>query len=135
MYCKYCGKQLADEAIACTACGRPTDNYKRMRAAAPVRTTPAQTVQPAQPAPAEKRTNNFAIAGFVVSLLGLWLGALFCIAPAVGLVLSSLALKNSKRCNSCNGLGIAGLVLAICGIVIWLFLWMDLLLTCTIPGY
>ena len=28
MYCSNCGKELADVAVICPACGVPTDNYK-----------------------------------------------------------------------------------------------------------
>ena len=30
MYCKNCGHQINDEAVVCTACGAPTDNYKKV---------------------------------------------------------------------------------------------------------
>lgn len=29
MYCKNCGKQIADEAVICPDCGVPTDNFKK----------------------------------------------------------------------------------------------------------
>ncbi|MDE7380046.1 MAG: DUF4190 domain-containing protein, partial [Clostridia bacterium] len=77
---------------------------------------------PAQP----KRTNGFAIAGFVVSLVSLYLGVYLCIAPIVGLVLSIVGITKSKQYSSCNGLAIAGLVISIITLCFWGLIWLIL---------
>ena len=117
MFCKYCGHELADEAIACTACGRPTDNY-------------IQRVIPAQPARAEIKLNGLAIGGFVTALLSIWLGALVCAVSAAGVILCSIALKMRRRYNSCNGLAIAGLVISIITLVVWFFVFFGIFAAC-----
>ena len=55
MYCKNCGGQIADKAVYCVHCGTATDVGFSVSA---------------RPALQEKRTNGFAIAGFVLALVG-----------------------------------------------------------------
>lgn len=105
MFCKNCGKEIDDRAAICIHCGVPTG-----------------VVQDASVAP--KKVNAFGIAGFVVSLLSMWLGVYFCIASIVGLVLSIVGMVQRKKCTSCNGLAIAGLVLSIISIVLWGLVWL-----------
>lgn len=31
MYCRFCGKELLDQAIICPGCGAPTDNYEKSK--------------------------------------------------------------------------------------------------------
>lgn len=101
MYCKNCGKEIDDKAEVCVYCGVSTQKKE---------------VQ-------EKKVNGFGIAGFVVSLLSLWLGMYFCIASVVGLALSVVGMIMAKKCKV-NGLAIAGLVLGIISLVIWGIVWM-----------
>ena len=86
MFCRNCGKDIDDSAVVCPHCGVATKS----------------TPDPAA-APAPATSNGMAIAGFVLSLLGISL---------VGLILSIIGLKKSKE------LGGAGRGLAIAGIVI-----------------
>jgi len=62
-------------------------------------------------------SNAFATAGFVCSLLGLFLGGLLC---PVGLVLAIVALSKPGG----RGLAIAGIVLGAIGMVGWLLLFL-----------
>lgn len=104
MFCKNCGKEIDDNAVVCVHCGVATD----------VATTSA----------VKKKVNGMGIAGFVVSLLSLWLGVYFCIVSIVGLVLSIVGMVMRKNHNSCNGLAVAGLVIGIISTVIWGLVWM-----------
>lgn len=71
----------------------------------------------------KEKANGFGIAGFVVSLVSLWLGSYYCIASIVGLVLSIIGMSKSKVCGKCNGLAVAGLVIGIISLVIWGIIW------------
>ena len=101
MFCKNCGKEIDDKASVCIHCG--------------VAVTTAGVKD-------EKKVNAFGIAGFVVSLVSLYLGIYFCIASVVGLVLSIVGMVQAKKCRL-NGLAIAGLVLGIISTVIWALVW------------
>lgn len=103
MFCNNCGKEIDDRAIICPYCGiQQNTNVK----------------------PQEKKpVNGIGIAGFVISLLSLWLGVYFCIASIVGLVLSGIGIVVREK-HSVNGLAIAGLVLGIISLVIWGLVWL-----------
>lgn len=101
MFCKNCGKEIDNNADVCIYCGVKVDKSEADA----------------------RKINAFGIAGFVVALLSLWLGVYFCIASIIGLVLSGVGMGMSKKCNSCNGLAIAGLVIAIISLVVWAIIW------------
>ena len=105
MFCKNCGKEIDDRAAICPYCGVPVNT------AATAVGTP------------EKHINGIGIAGFVVSILSLWLGMYYVIASLVALGLSIAAFCMRKKYNSCNGLAIAGLVISIVSTTIWLFIY------------
>lgn len=99
MYCGNCGKEIDDKAVVCPHCGVPV-----------------------KAAEEKKKVNALGIAGFVVSLLSLWLGVYFCIASVVGLVLSAIAVAKREK-YSLGGLAIAGLIIGIVSLVIWGIVW------------
>ncbi|MCM1438867.1 MAG: zinc-ribbon domain-containing protein [Roseburia sp.] len=103
MFCKNCGKEIDDKASICIYCGVATENK-------------------ASNDGREKKLNAFGLAGFIVSLVSLWLGMYFCIASIVGLALSIVGMVNAKKCRL-NGFAIAGLVLGIISLVIWAIVW------------
>ena len=101
MFCKNCGKEIDDNAVVCPSCG----------------------VQQKTMTEKKKPVNGLGIAGFVISLLSLWLGMYFCVASIVGLVLSSVGVAVRNK-HSVNGLAIAGLVLSLISLVIWGLVWL-----------
>ena len=102
MYCKNCGNQVDDNAVVCPYCG------------AGVRNAPVEEKK--------KPVNGLGIAGFVISILSLWLGMYFCIASILALVLSAVAVALRKK-YSVNGLAIAGLVISCITTFIWGIIW------------
>ena len=79
-----------------------------------------QPVQPPQP----KVNNICGIVGFVLALVSVFTGQWLCITCIAALVLSIIGMVNRKKCNSCNGLAIAGLVISIITFVFWLIVWL-----------
>ena len=102
MYCENCGKEINENAVVCPYCGTATKKLTETEKKLPV--------------------NGIGIAGFVVSLLSLWLGVYFCIASIVGVALSAVAMATRSK-HSLNGLAIAGLVISIVSLVIWGLIW------------
>lgn len=90
MFCKSCGKEIADNATVCPYCG----------AVANQPSAPAQQSYAPPPAPVEK--NTMATVGLILAF----------VAPLIGLILSIIGLKKSKE------LGGEGRSLSIAGIVI-----------------
>ena len=99
MFCKECGCKLDDGSDFCPNCGKKIEREP-------------------------KGVNGLAIAGFVVSLLSLGLGYFYAIASVIGLILSAVSMGMRKKYASCNGLGIAGLVIGIISTVIWVIVWL-----------
>ncbi len=104
MFCKNCGKEIDDKAAVCPYCG------------VLVKSGAVEGEEK------KKGVNGVGIAGFVLSLLSLWLGTYFCIVPVIALVLSSVGVGLKKKFGSCNGLAIAGLVISIIALVFWLII-------------
>ena len=102
MFCKNCGKEIDNNAVVCVHCGSKTDNFSSVE---------------------EKKKNVLGIAGFVCSIISIWLGAFFCILPLTALGLSIGGMLKSKNYNSCNGLTLAGLIISILTTAIWLIYW------------
>ena len=150
MFCKKCGGKLSDEDKFCPYCGEKTDSaalgdnarnvYNEAFSGGSVPQTPNpnyynnssyQGGNPYNnncnnfgnqvPSPCQKSVNGFGIAGFVASILSLWLGFLFSIPCFVALGLSITGMTKMKTSSSCNGLAIAGLVISIITTVFWGF--------------
>ena len=96
MYCRYCGKQLADDAAYCPHCGTPTGERAK-------RDEFFDSVPPyTRPAAPTKKMNTLAIVGFVLSFF----------VSLAGLICSIIARKQ------CNETGEDGAGLALAGIII-----------------
>ena len=117
MFCTNCGKEIDDNAVICVHCGVPTHNMIGAR-------NVINAQQQQQPA---KSINAFGLAGFIVSLVSLWLGVYLCITAIVGLSLSIVGMVKAKN-HRLNGFAIAGLVIGICAALIWGTYWLNMLL-------
>ena len=90
-YCEKCGTQVDETTSYCPICGNYMEpsihnpNYSNTRSFG-----------------VEKKTNGFAIAGFVLSFL----------IPLLGWIFGGVGLSNVKKCNSGKGLSIAALIIA-----------------------
>ena len=90
MYCSNCGNHIDDRAAMCPHCGKQTKAIK------------------------QKRTNECAIAGFVLSL---FFGLL-------GLIVSSVGLHRAKHeyNGDCKGLATAGVIFGVLRIVAYILM-------------
>lgn len=116
-YCPACGAQVEESSQFCNTCGyNMNEQAQSTYQTANYNNTPISTTSTS--------SNGMAIAGFVVSLVSLFL-CCGCIS-IVGLILSCIGLKRAKQNNGAGqGLGIAGLIINILGILLslfWLFI-------------
>ena len=106
--CSNCGRRIKDDnAAVCPYCKVPTRYAKK---------TPAK----------EKKTNGFAIAGFVLGAASLFWGIIFVI-PIVGISMNVTGLLNAEKCNTGKVMSRGGLGLAGAGLVFWLIILIILL--------
>ena len=77
MFCKYCGKEIADEAVICVGCGRPVAEAKA---------APAKAEAVFSDGEVKKESNGLMTAACVLSFL----------VPIVGLILSIVGLSKAK---------------------------------------
>lgn len=113
MFCKFCGKPNDDGAKFCSSCGNDLE--------ADVASNPIPENEPTpveQPTVvATKKTSGYAIASFVLSLVGLLIAAIIC--GTLGIIFAAKAFKAIKEQNQGGkGLAVAGLVISICDIVL-----------------
>ena len=89
-YCRTCGAELVDEAVVCPKCGVAVGEIQE-----------------------PQKKNSMAIAGFVLSLVALFIN-LYCIPAVAGLVLSIVGLiQISKGGYKNKNLAIAGIVISV----------------------
>lgn len=93
-YCKYCGAELADDAVACNKCGR--------------------SLEIVSSSGVDRSQNKLGVAGFVLSF--------FFIQP-LALIFSIIGLVVGKKHNDKVGLAIAGLVMGVISIVILVIIY------------
>ena len=112
MFCKNCGKEIANDAAFCPYCGtkiKCENSYSNTINASPYTYTP-------QPAPKDT-SNTIAIVGFVLSFF-------FCLA---GLICSIIGYKKAKEEGFDNkGLAIAGIVISaieLAVVVLYIFIF------------
>ena len=96
-YCIYCGEEIPEGVKYCSNCGKPVDEDENI-----------------EYEENNKKTNGFAIAGFVLALASCCID-LLGINSILGIVFSAVGLGKTKDGREKGkGLAIAGLILAIC---------------------
>ncbi len=109
MQCKKCGKTIKNGANVCPYCKTPVTRYEAGNSA-------SNTVPP---------LNGFAIAGFVLGLVGLLGGGyFFCIIPLLGEIFSALGLKKARETDSGRKIAKRGLIISAIGLAVWLAFWL-----------
>lgn len=113
MFCPKCGANNAEDSKFCVACGAQIEKVDN--AEQEVVQTPVTETEPATPA--KTKMNGSAIAGFVLSLVGIFFAAIIC--GTLGLIFSSVAMKATSSNNAVKGKGlaVAGLVISIIDVV------------------
>lgn len=102
MYCSKCGAPIDDNATFCPNCGSSTS---------PAAAQPYNYTQP-QPAP-QTKSNGCAIAGFILAFF----------MPLIGFILSIVGISKAKECGGDGkGLAIAGLVLSLLDIIVYIII-------------
>lgn len=128
-FCGNCGAQLEDGAQYCPYCGsrfegetRQPESTGMQTQSAPQYTTQTQYTNPvASPSAESRKTNGFAVAGFVLGLVSIVLSWCCCfpITPILGIIFSAVALSQiPKTGEGGKGLAVAGLIISILCIVL-----------------
>ena len=107
MYCRYCGKQIEDNAVTCPDCGKATgvEEIKKTDTADFNEVFEAQETTIEQPPHEELHpvTNDMALIGFVTSF----------VSPLLGWVFGGVGLARSlKRKGKGKGFSIAAIAIA-----------------------
>lgn len=131
-FCGNCGAQLEDSAHYCTYCGTRFEGEAMKFTPTDAQSTQQHTEQHTEQTksadsqiPTSRKTNGFAVAGFVLGLVSIVLTWCFCfpITPILGIVFSSMALSQiAKSGDDGKGIAVAGLIISIiCIILLFLF--------------
>lgn len=121
MICGNCHQQVPDNSQICPFCGAPQQPQNQYQ-------PPQPNYQPPMTPFSTVKYNSYAIAGFVLSLLGISKYSGFLLGT-LGIIFSSMALsqiKNNPKISKGRELAIAGLVIGIIAlthsITAWIFL-------------
>lgn len=117
MFCPYCGANLTDNAKFCSSCGAQIEKENTSE----VVTETNNQLQTNQPTPntqsTVKKFSGAAIAGFVLSLVGIIVAGIPC--GVLGIIFSAAGMSETKNQEKRGkGLAIAGLVISIIDIVL-----------------
>lgn len=122
MFCKKCGNELSEKDNFCTKCGYQVNEVAEEKAAVSESTVEVAPVEVEASAPVatvvveeKKKMSGKSVAGFIVSLAGLFVSPIIC--GIIGIILSIKGMKQTKSGElRGRGLAIAGLVLGIISI-------------------
>lgn len=120
MYCTRCGEPLEENAELCPVCKTPVIKETATEEKVAAENSATATPQEPAPIPSKKKFSGKAIAGFVLSLVGLLVAAIPC--GILGLVFSSISFKETESEKRGRGMAIAGLVISIVDIVSGIYL-------------
>lgn len=118
-FCKYCGTEMSFDAFVCPSCGKPVSNNSLRRSEDTKGTASIMSPMPAQNIyiqQTEHKSNGIAIAGFVLSIIGLlvcWIPVLDIITWFLGLLFSFIGVFKAPR-----GFAVAGLIISSIWVVI-----------------
>ena len=99
--CRECGKEISEMSTTCPNCGCPQNLQSK------------DTIN---------KMNSFAIAGFSISIVSLFLN-LWGLVGAIAVVLSGISLKQINKTNeNGKGLAIAGLIIGMISVVYAIFI-------------
>ena len=108
MYCKKCGSEIHDEAVICVKCGCATKDDFYLN----------------QQPKAKKKINVLCLLGFIFSIVSFFI-SLFGLMAVAGLTLSIIGfVQANKRNEGLKGLGIAGIAIAGCSILCFLYYYL-----------
>lgn len=111
-FCQSCGYEIPEGSLYCEKCGSPVEPVAPV---APVQSVPVQNPQVVYQnvTVTPSKTNGFAIAGFVLSIISIFLCCGGLVTGIPGLVLSILGLRDiSKNNEGGKGLAIAGIIIS-----------------------
>ena len=122
MFCPKCGTKNIDDAKFCVACGSQIQEPERAESqeesVVNTNTTLNQpAIETSSATPVKTKMSGSAIAGFVLSLVGIFFAAIIC--GTLGLIFSAMGMKASSSNNTIKGKGlaVAGLVISIIDVV------------------
>lgn len=152
MFCPKCGSQIPEGGHFCTKCGAAISQQPPIQQAAPQPPPPAQpqpVYQPPPPQPqpvyqpppayqqptpppvyqqppvqyavAQEHTSGMAITALIMGIIGFILSPLSVLAIIFGAIGIGQTSKNPYLKG--KGLAVAGLILGIVNIVLWIILW------------
>jgi hypothetical protein len=122
MYCPKCGAQIADDSRFCPQCGNSTVAQTPQAPQAPPQQPAYQQPQPVYQQPAyQEHTSGMAVAALVTGIVGFFLSPLSVLAIIFGAVGISQCGKDPYLKG--KGMAVAGLVLGIINIALWVILW------------
>lgn len=123
MFCPHCGQSNQPDSLFCTYCGAPLiyENNSLQPTYPPNPYVPPQAPYPPYQYPPyppmapirTRQTSPSAIAGFVLSLISIFLPWIGLVCALVGVILSGAGISQCNRMDQDGkGLGIAGVIIS-----------------------
>ena len=116
-FCINCGKELEEGAKVCSECKQPVEEEAAVKEEKTEKVEKVEVVNNVTAAPAPKKGNGMAIAGFVISLIS----CILCCGSLswLSLIFSIIGIVSAKNVEGKGkGMAIAGLILSIIGMLV-----------------